>query len=174
MKNYGRKVKNMKKLLALLMAILMCACTLIACGDASGNDDGEKGSHTLSNVDPNRGTPPEIKDFNGYEFRILTNVWSEDYEMAAPTEMNGQGVNDQIYDRNKAIEYAYNITIVEESRPDETDDGAMAFLNNQKVSSDYYADLYSFVAAGMIPNMATQGHFVNLYDERVSSQLRLN
>ncbi len=164
----------MKKLLALLMALLMCACTLIACGETTEGDDDDKKGHSISDVDPNRGTPPEVKDFDGYEFRIQTNVWSEDYEMAAPTEMNGQGVNDQIYDRNKAVEYAYNITIVEEAKPDTSDDEATAFLNNMKVSGDYYADLYSFVAAGMIPNMATQGHFVNLYDEDVKSQLRLN
>ena len=97
----------MKKLLALLLAVLMCVTLLAGCKKEEQNDN--SGGGTVDTTDPNR-IPPEIYDYEGYTFKIRNDYW-EDYEICVPKEMTGEGINDTIYQRNKNLEALYNITL---------------------------------------------------------------
>ena len=56
----------MKKLLAILLAVLMCVTVLAGCKKQE-ETGGNGGGGTIDTSDPNR-IPPEVLDFEGYEF----------------------------------------------------------------------------------------------------------
>lgn len=149
----------MKKLLALFLALLMCSCVLIGC--KKDNKDDDQGAQ-LSDTDPNRDAP-EVKDFGGYTFKMMVDSW-EEYEVAAPEALIGEGINDQVFERNKTIESLYNIKIKQDFNTNETKDAAFAFLLSMSSSQDYFADLYSHDVDHMIGSFAPQGYFLNLHD----------
>lgn len=155
----------MKKLLALLLAILMCACVLVGCTPPASSGDGGQGNGgdtPTGTDDPNR-PAPEVKDFGGYNFKIWNNSWC-DYEIAAPTDLNGQGINDQVYNRNKQVEKLYNVTITEHGIADATTTESFNFLSNQQSAGSYFTDLFSCDAGGLISSLATNGFFHKLSD----------
>ena len=151
----------MKKALALLMAILMCVTVLAAC-KKSEETGGPDASLPTDNQDPNR-IPPEVKDFQGYEFIIYNDSWC-DKEIAAPKAMDGEGINDQVYVRNKNVENLYNITITEMGDPNRDTGEGFNLMNKQLVSGDYFTDLYSNDAGAMIASYPLAGFFYNIYN----------
>lgn len=155
-------MKATKKLLAILLLLSMFAFALLGCQSdpADGNED-ESGD---ASADPERDeNAPEVKDFNGYTYTIRNDAW-DDYEVAAPQELNGQGINDVVYERNKKVEREYNITIAENGDPGASSSSAQQFLQQMANSGDYYADLYSYYARYMISSHVTAGYFRNIYD----------
>jgi len=116
----------MKKLLAFL---LLTALVLSACGGESGGntDDSERSggdkaaeSTTASPTEPEKIYPelPPV-DLGGYEFTFLSwginsADWAEwDHRDFTAEEINGDIINDAVYQRNQKIEEKYNITINE-------------------------------------------------------------
>lgn len=53
------------------------------------------------------------KDFEGYEFNILNNESNFAYTIMDAEEINGEGINDAVYNRNAAVEDTLNITVNE-------------------------------------------------------------
>ena len=150
----------MKKWIALLLVVAMCSLVLVGCKkDNQTNDDTGTPTDT---IDPNR-IPPEVKDFEGYTYIIRTNGWG-DYMYAAPLELNGEGINDETYKRNKQVESLYNITIREDRIEDTTDASAHSFLSSQGITNDYFGDLFAWRARTMIGSLSTQGFFLNIHD----------
>ena len=162
-KYYERKY-NMKKILTLVLVVVMLATVLVSCKKPNKDDDNQGGVTTPVSTDPNR-EAPEVKDFGGYEFKfLLNNDGQEDtYEIQAPLAMNGEGINDTLYSRNKTVESIYNISISHKMN-EYTSGTAFNFLSNAAMSGDYYGDIFSCTAVTMISSLATQGFFYNVYD----------
>ena len=98
----------MKKAVSLFLSILFL-CSLAACG-------GETVSPAQTTAAPEAGTTeavtePEPPDgnFEGADFNVLAAVeqWQEFYV----AEMNGEVVNDAVYDRNRMTEEKYNVKL---------------------------------------------------------------
>lgn len=148
----------MKRLIALFLALLMCVCVLIGCK----KDDVTDAPPPTDAVDPSRDAP-EVKNFAGYTFTMMVDSW-EDYEIAAPETLNGEGINDTIFARNKTVEGLYNISIKQVLNQHETPEAANNFLASMQMTQDYFADVYSHDVCHMISTHATQGYFLNLHD----------
>ena len=179
----------LKKLLVLAL-IMLLSFSMIACDleevveveDGDQNEQNNDGTNDLK--DPNREeTPstqdppaeekqptrtepaPEVKDFGGYAFKIRSDGIGT-YEIVAPTELNGQGINDVTYRRNKTVEALYHVTIVEEVYPDKSGLDSITDLQRFEMSGDvYYADLHAIEAERMLGGaVGSSGYFYNLYD----------
>ncbi len=153
----------MKKILCLLLVVLMLGTLLVSCKQDE-EDDGDNGGFTTPvSTDPNR-VAPQVKDFGGYEFKMLLNNdgKEETYEIQAPTEMNGEGINDTLYSRNKTVEGLYNIKI--SHRMNEQIGEHFTYLSNAAISGDYFGDIYSSSVNSIVSSLAPSGFFYNVYD----------
>jgi len=87
----------------------------VAPNEADGGGEGEDGEKPTERVYPNL----EPRDFGGYGFCFLTRTidnvdWVEwDHRDLYAEEINGDIINDAVFNRNKKIEEKYNITIDE-------------------------------------------------------------
>jgi len=124
-----------KKFIAVILLAALIISLLASC--SSGNDSGEINNNDASNAEnenqadnqnqddaeqaaeklyPNL----EAKDFGGYEFTFLNRAWPTtvdweewDHRDLFAEEVNGDIINDAVYNRNTKIEEKYNITITE-------------------------------------------------------------
>ena len=107
------------KILTLLLAIILLA-SVIACSDTSDNSKNNDVTETTTQADSiteildNRFTNV---DFNGKEFRINTSINVDDATNAnnlieGSGDINGEFVNDTVYERNKIVEELLNIKLV--------------------------------------------------------------
>jgi len=114
-----------RKFKVIIFLTIVIFAILYSCGsdneNANTNDNINNHANSGENIyDPGSAAEPEIpdnlpvKDFGGYNFRI----YLEDVSQAALTydclyieELNGDILNDAIYNRNKAVEDRFNITI---------------------------------------------------------------
>ena len=124
--------------------------------DNGGNED--------ENVptDPNR-IPPEVKNFQGYEFKFLLDQTEEEFELQAPEEIGSSGINKALVERNKKVESLYNVKISNKTNVNGAN-GSFAFLDSMDRSEEYFADVYSMYAIKMIQSHATAGFYLNLCD----------
>ncbi len=108
---------NTKKILSLLLASLLTASSLVACGAETSTEIGASettpaGETTAANVETTRA---EISDnlpdkkYDGRNFHLLTR---QDYEVKfMPSDMTGEAVNDALYNRNTRIQERFDITM---------------------------------------------------------------
>ena len=154
----------MKKILCLVLVVLMLSTLLVSCKKEE-EDGGNNGDITTPvSTDPNR-VAPEIKDFGGYEFKFLVNNdgKEETYEIPAPAEMNGVGINDIVHSRNKMVEGLYNIKISNRVNI-HTGDEMFNALSNAAISGEYIADAIGTSARSMLYSLVKEGFFFNVYD----------
>ena len=129
---------NFKKLTAILLiaATVIFVLPVLASCDSGSNDGGEnnigqegnsENGDREGNENPGDETRaaekiyPDLapKDFGGYEFLFLTRTidnvdWVEwDHRDLAAEEINGDIINDAVYNRNTKVEEKYNVTISE-------------------------------------------------------------
>ena len=114
-------MKNMTKLVALLLAVLMCA-GIVACGkneEAAATTTAQNSTETTSatedsalGVDDYPGWVtldlPEL-NYNGDEVSVLH--WDSEKPEFGMEEITGSLVNDAIYERNTNIEERLNVTL---------------------------------------------------------------
>ena len=127
-------MKIIKVLAAIFLAAALIA-VLASCGESgSGGNadqniggggninqpDGENTGDAAANIEEERIYPDlPAQDFGGYEFSFLTRTindidWAEwDHRDLFSEELNGDIINDAVYNRNQKIEEKYNITISE-------------------------------------------------------------
>ena len=101
---------------SLALAVSLLAGGLVSCGGGSGN--AETAVQTVATAEAvtteavTEYKPPEY-DFQGYTFRFLNgNTSYKPFELCVE-ELTGESLNDAIYNRNKATETRYNITLAE-------------------------------------------------------------
>ncbi len=108
-------------------AVVLLAISLLsaaACGDTQTAPEKETGTQSIQEETTAADTEaprlqasvPE-RDFGGVSFEILTagnwaNDWTEIYEFSAE-ELNGDPINDAVFQRNAAIEDRFHVKIVE-------------------------------------------------------------
>jgi hypothetical protein len=125
---------NRKKIFAGIIAgIMLLTLILTACGDDTGSNENvtTAANNNAAAEDDESGQEQQeaprilseapVKDFEGYEYRILSR--DESYTLWAGTdadtqEINGDLINDAVYQRNRTIEAKYNIQIVNKPTPD--------------------------------------------------------
>lgn len=112
---------NQKRTLALLLALLMLSSGMYSCSDASVDETGENTadtSNTVANAADETETETEYSilqtlpqySFDGVTITALAepNSWWQCTTLAAE-EMNGETLNDAIFDRNAAFIAEYNV-----------------------------------------------------------------
>ena len=112
----------MKRILAILLALIMILCSLVACDQTQDDTNEEESSSTQAATNNNNTTEPETDpvkignldpsiNLNEKEINIISSslVWMKD-EVSVETE-NADPINDAIYKRNKDVEKALNVKI---------------------------------------------------------------
>jgi len=150
----------MKKQLTLLLLIaaMLMSTVLTAC--SGGNDSTADTTVDTTTAETTTAAPdpiPEVKDYAGYEFRMLTpeNRGNQKFDT---DEMNGDTMNDIIYERNRAIEDDYNITIT--VFPEDPDIKTNVPKNVQ--AGDDFADITLLKFNQVFP-IAQEGHLLDWY-----------
>ena len=174
-----RKLKKSKKIFIIpvfILAILAVSAALIlfSCADTSDKPPPEKSAQddldqaaqvTPEPGDGNNGIvdrslydEPGIKNFGGYDFRILetpdSNVFS--FHKQVPEEQTGEIVNDTFIMRNRIIEDRYNIAVsaVYNETPN-------ALLQRSMAAGDDICDI-GFVRSSEVFGLAQRGHLTDL------------
>lgn len=108
----------MKKILIIIL-IISITVSISACAAESGTDTPAvtTAGETEPVYDPDKDDLPE-KDYEGYNFRIYSRntVWF--HGNITVEELDGEVLNDAIYNRNAAVAQRFNISFTEELGPD--------------------------------------------------------
>jgi len=119
---------NFKRIIAFLLIAAFALSLLVSCQTDTGKENTQNTDADADQADSqNAGEQEEVKlypnlepkDFGGYEFTFLTRTiqnvdWAEwDHRDLFAEEVNGDIINDAVFNRNKKIEEKYNITINE-------------------------------------------------------------
>ncbi len=190
----------MKKLLALLLCAATLGLALASCGGnagpaapddgttASGNPDildAETTAETPETTAPSAYDYLKDADYDGYEFRIIGPSGQTRYlpVTAVPEELTGEIIYDNAFERNKAVEEAFNVVIVYV-------DGVNSSTATSKITSSVLAgddaiDL-AINSLTQMGTMASQGMFLDVntldnirtdmpwYNQKVNANLTLN
>ncbi len=95
-------MKNTKKILALILAVLMMAACFVACGDNEVVDDGKVNEVESGEKELGFHVPEGIAEGKELYVYIGTPGIAESGFMAE--DLNGEDVNDMIFERNQAVE----------------------------------------------------------------------
>ena len=153
----------MKKILSLLLLTIIVFTMVISCSDTSGggNSSDETGGNadivteeTTTEKVPALSTVAPV-DFEGYEFKIITQNMDNRNSDVMATEQNGATLNDLVYSRNLAVAEKFNITFVME----DTDFGTI----NNKIKTNVSAgdnpyDMY--LSNAMAYSLASGGYLI--------------
>ena len=170
-------MRNKIKLFAVMLIAAAVILALVSCGggdDKSGGsgDNAEGGGadsadgSNAENPEPEKIYPdlPPV-DYEGYEFTFLswginTADWAEwDHRDFAAEVLDGELINDTVYNRNKKIEEKYNITINEIG----VQHGEFNSMVTRAISAG--DDIYDVVAPQVFgfPPLAQNGNFVDWF-----------
>lgn len=164
----------MKRIIGLLLAILMIAPFLFACGGdpdessndntpdniESTNDDDESADDSEETVNNSTSDLPDIT-WDGQVFNVLGNLSPtykqfENFEIVYDEENLGEAVNDAIFKRNTLIETKYDVKITQYLANSITDS-----LRTTSVTGDHLYDL-TFQSLDSIASNALEGFFFDL------------
>ena len=186
-----------KKILALLLAALLTAPTLVACSEGE-TETGTTTTDTTNTADTEvvetetETTRAQIqdnlpdKDFDGANFHLLTR--ERFYDDFMPEELTGEVLNDTLYARNSKIMETYNVTLSYTAPACDWYAPAMAWnktLETSVMAGDGAYDLVAGYAAAM-PYIVPKGILLNWHDvphidltqpwwsEKVSDALTVN
>ena len=164
-------MKNFAKLACLILALTMVLPLLASCGDSSSPSatteadttgaDSAPTDEATDAADERIPSSVPVKDFGGYEYRILGNSleyhehwYSRDLYAE---EQTGDTINDAIYLRNTAIEDMYNVKIKVNYSQNPASDAQKSI----KAGDDLY-DLLSIQLEGSAQILAQGGYLYDL------------
>lgn len=114
--------KIMKRHIGILLLICLLASTLPACSDADAGNDFTAVTSAEETTVPET-TEADVyaalladvpkEDYDGYTFLMLNNESNFAYTLMTAEELNGEGINDAIYNRNVTVCGDLNIKIEE-------------------------------------------------------------
>ncbi len=163
----------MKKSMILMTAVLLLISVLASCGEAE-NEAAVTTQSTAETVETEIVTTeapklePDLpeRDFEGYEFRVLTrgvnNVHWKSKDIYTP-EQNGEALNDAVFERNSKIGEKYNFSVAEIV----SSQGTWDLRTDVRKSVLAGEDMYDMAAIGLsadIRNLAADGMLLNLYN----------
>ena len=157
--------------LAILFSVFLASCSNNDSGDGNSEQsalenqsDGDL-SGELDTPEPTTEKilpdVPDDRDYDGYEFTILANStaynphwYSRDIYVE---EENGEGINDAVYARNRAIEEKYNIVIKGLFSANQYNDAKKSIQ-----AGDNMHDVYTIPLQGATANLVREGMIVDL------------
>lgn len=156
--------------------LLSIAASLLACGetpspDKPGQDTAadtvgtQEEEHELTETEIRLQIPDNLPetDMNGYKFRVTMRSRSDFVaDCGIDMEQTGEVVDDAIYARNAVIAERFNCQLVANIMPDGSD------FNSNVVKSITSGDDAMDLALGQVismPALATEGYFLDWYDE---------
>ena len=162
MYNAKRRNEKMKRPAQITTILLLTALSLqlLACGDTenSGNEtDTSTESSATETEKPFLDNLGEY-DFNGQDFTML--IRENKVDTTAPEEETGDVVSDAIYNRNAKISERFNVNIVIETLPDDSN------MWNSTLDGEVMAgsDAYDVVMPDYWWGCETRGLFLDLHD----------
>ncbi len=185
---------NTKKILSLLLAALLTA-SMVACGESE--PVGETGSGETTPAGETAAAETEItrenipdnlpdKKFDGRNFHLLSR---QDFDVKfIPEDLNGEAVNDALYNRNTEIMERFDITMTMDTPVCTWGDTSKQWNNNLQNSVMAGDGAYDLVAgyAATVPEVVTKNILLNWHDvpfidmsqpwwsDRVSEALTVN
>ncbi len=161
----------MKKLVALLLAVMMVLSVLVACSDTP--DDGQGVNNPGDNAGTGTGgddtadskTPlnlPDV-DYDGMEFRILGKGESQAHWKSLDLtfdEPSSDHISNAVYYRNLAVFENYGITVVEYDVADYFNQQTEAMLACGSGTDDY--DMFCLKPEGVISALVNNGYLYDL------------
>ena len=159
---------NKKMLSALLAAILLA--TVSCGGTSSGGNETTTSAATDSDTTTEETAAPDPlsslrkEDFGGHAYTML-GVSDSSMSALAPnelnaTDLNGDIVNDTVYNRNRKIEDIYNVKITAETKPSGE---IVSLVKSSVLAGDCPYDLvWPSMSGGS--TLATSGVLANFYD----------
>ncbi len=153
----------MKRVLALLLALLMLSMTFVACGK---NGEGEEsGATTVNTAAPGETLPynPEIDGlyFDGMVITMVQNTFPDiKRNEFSGGDDEGDSVNALLHDRNKHIEEKFGVMF---DFVDVSEAAIQDKVRTNNLSQDSEIDLYSAYAYYGLA-MSAEGAYYNLYD----------
>lgn len=159
-------MQSKKFISALLLVSLLAA---VSCGQSNSGDTKQTSAQTGDTTTVETTAPDPLSQLRKEDFggRSYTMIGVSDSSMSAlapneldATEVNGDLVNDTVYNRNRKIEDIYNIVISAESRPGGE---LVTLVKNSVLAGDCPYDLV-WAAMNGASNLAISGSLANLYD----------
>ena len=161
-----------RKMISLLLAILLAltATGLTGCSEKTAGEDGTPANTTAQ---PDITPAGEIdededgyladdlpeKDFGGAEFNILTTTWYNAKNYIFAEEMNGEVVNDALFNQRSKVSDRFNVEVT--CTANDGNDAVAANAHNLVISGDdTYAIVYNH--DNMTMNNGLKGDFCNL------------
>ena len=152
------------RVISMMLIALLATQTLVSCGDNSNTPSGDETTEAPKVVDPYEGWVlddlPEDLKFEGETFTIFFGHPVGNYIMEEET---GDPVDDAVYQRNKATEERFGITLSMEKSAYGSDGGSQGEATKQ-ISSNILAgdntnDIYIHVQHTGMPGLIAQGLF---------------
>lgn len=106
----------MKYAVKLISSLLLAAAMLLPCvGCAQSGEGHETNTNPVGTIEDVTGEDPRSTldnpevNYGGYEFNVLSADYAKYFTPLDVEEMNGEAVNDSIYERNRTIEQLYGV-----------------------------------------------------------------
>ena len=156
-----------KKFISMLILVSLLAA--VSCGQSNSGDTKQTSAQTGDTTTAETTAPDPLSQLRKEDFggRSYTMIGVSDTSMSAlapnelnATELNGDLVNDTVYNRNRKIEDIYNIVITADSRPGGE---VVSLVKNSVLAGDCPYDLV-WAAMNGASNLAVSGSLANLYD----------
>lgn len=190
----------MKRTLALILCALMCMSSFVSCSENEAEEtkgSTENPTNTTANsteTEAETETAEETaapanlpdKDYGGYEFRMLgkgksmTHWQSKDL---TAEEMNGEAINDAVYERNSRVSERFGVKFVEYEVADYFNQQNEFSQSCASGSDDY--DMATLKPEGVVSSFINNGYLIDLktvpymdlsrewYDQNSISQMSL-
>ena len=161
-----------KNILSLALALLLLSGTisgvLISCGSApapEAQSDETTAAEEVTTVSPEQQLLDSlaVKDYGGYEFRVMTAFSNYAITAFDFDTMSGELIEDTIYNRNRAVEEKLNVKIVNTKGADGDYGAVDNMLRKNAASGDDMFDLM-FSEAGISGKSAAGGYMLNLLE----------
>ena len=129
------------------VAVLLLAAILTGCGggtaetesQTSGADTaGSADTETVAETETEAADPVEDRDYNGATFQITTSQSGTQHYIFTITELNGDVLNDALYNRTKTIEDKFNIVFADDIVEPDSDTAMKSFTNAMQAGETTY------------------------------------
>ncbi len=180
-------MKHLSKIASMLLVLLITASALASCAENKATSKEPAIDETVeTQTTETEKLLPNLpkKDFEGYEFRVLTKGnWDVHWKTKDiyAEELNADPINDAVFNRNSKIGEQYNFSIKEIGQfSDYTGAGQKSVVSN---SDDF--DMFA-IGLGTLGNYSTKGYVMDLktitymdlekpwYDQNANSSLSID
>ena len=161
-----------RRILALLLALMMTAPSVISCSEQTSNESTSASADPSVSVETEAETEPvnprlaipdnlPEKDFGGRDF-IVTMDSESNSKFIYVEELNGEGVNDSVFARNLALQERFNAKV----SVDVSGDYTITSSNILKAVQAGDAESFQLIASHVVSlgGLVQQGVFLNWYD----------